>query len=70
MNLPASLPPVVEPDLSPLPGRQHLEGKSSHHFFAGLWIRIHHFSSIRIRIQAKTELSKTISLSNLFETKI
>jgi hypothetical protein len=27
-------------------------------------------SNIRIRIQAKTELSKTISFSNFFETKI
>jgi hypothetical protein len=37
-------------------------------------IRIQHFCSIRIRfrirIQAKTELSKTISFSNFFETKI
>jgi hypothetical protein len=37
-----------------------------YHFWAGLWIRIdliriwiQHFCSIRIRIQAKTELSKT-----------
>jgi hypothetical protein len=51
----------------------------------GLWIRINlipvriwiqHFCSIRIRIQnqiriqAKTELSKTISFSNFFEIKI
>jgi hypothetical protein len=43
----------------------------------GLWIRIdsiriQHFSSIRIRIriQAKTELSNTISFSNFFESKI
>jgi hypothetical protein len=43
----------------------------------GLWIRvdllrirIQHFCSIRIRIQAKTELSKTISFSNFFEIKI
>jgi hypothetical protein len=47
----------------------------------GLWIRIdiiririQHFCSIRIRIrfriQAKTELSKTIFFSNLFEIKI
>jgi hypothetical protein len=36
---------------------------------AGLWIRI---DSMRIwfRIQAKTELSKTISFSNFFEIKI
>jgi selenocysteine-specific elongation factor len=35
-------------------------------------IRIQHFYSIRIRfrIQAKTELSKTISFSNFFEIKI
>jgi hypothetical protein len=33
-------------------------------------IRIQHFCSIRIRIQAKTELSKTISFSNFFEIKI
>jgi hypothetical protein len=45
--------------------------------FPGLWIRIYsmriwiqHFSSIWIRIQAKTKLSKTISFSNLFEIKI
>jgi hypothetical protein len=44
---------------------------------AGLWIRIdllririQHFCSIRIRIQAKTELSKTISFSNFVEIKI
>jgi hypothetical protein len=44
---------------------------------AGLWIRIdliririQHFCSIRIRIQAKTELSKTISFSNIFKIKI
>jgi hypothetical protein len=49
---------------------------------SGLWwiridliqIRIQHFCSIRIqfriRIQAKTELSKTISFSHFFETKI
>jgi hypothetical protein len=45
---------------------------------SGLWtpidllrIRIQHFCSIRIRIriQAKTELSKTISFSNFFEIK-
>jgi hypothetical protein len=47
----------------------------------GLWIRIdfiqirvriQHFCSIRIRIgiQAKTELSRTISFSNFFEIKI
>jgi hypothetical protein len=36
-------------------------------FVAGLWIRI---DLIRIRIQAKTELSKTISFSNFFEIKI
>jgi hypothetical protein len=43
----------------------------------GLWIRIdliririQHFCSIRIRIQAKTELSKIISFSNFFELKI
>jgi hypothetical protein len=29
-----------------------------------------HFCSIRIRIQAKTELSRTISFSNFFEFKI
>jgi hypothetical protein len=34
---------------------------------AGLWIRI---DLIRVRIQAKTELSKTIFFSNLFEIKI
>jgi hypothetical protein len=52
-------------------------------WYAGLWIRIdliririQHFCSIRIRIQnririqAKTELSKTISFSNFFEIKI
>jgi hypothetical protein len=50
-------------------------------FEPGLWIRIdliririQHFCSIRIqfrfRIQAKTELSKTISFSNLSEIKI
>jgi hypothetical protein len=50
-------------------------------FKAGLWIRIdliliqiQHFFSIRIRfrirIQAKTELSKTISFSNFFQIKI
>jgi hypothetical protein len=33
-------------------------------------IRIQHFCSIQIRIQAKTELSKTISFSNFFEIKI
>jgi hypothetical protein len=49
--------------------------------FPGLWIwidfiriRIQHFCSVRIqnriRIQAKTELSKTISFSNFFEIKI
>jgi hypothetical protein len=51
--------------------------------FPGLWIRIdsmririQHFSSIRfririqLRIQAKTELSMTISFSNFFEIKI
>jgi hypothetical protein len=49
-------------------------------FSAGLWIRIDligiripHFCSIRIRIrfriQAKTELSKTILFSNFFEIK-
>jgi hypothetical protein len=48
---------------------------------AGLWIRIdliqiriQHFCSIwiqnRIRIQAKTEILKTISFSNFFEIKI
>jgi hypothetical protein len=44
-------------------------------FSAGLWIRIdlmririQHFCSIRI--QAKTELSKTISFSNFFKSKI
>jgi hypothetical protein len=42
---------------------------------SGLWIRIdliriQHFSSIRIRIQAKTELSKTIAFSNFVEIKI
>jgi hypothetical protein len=44
---------------------------------AGLWIRIdliqiriQHFCSIRIRIQAKTELSKAISFSNFVEIKI
>jgi hypothetical protein len=37
-------------------------------FFPGLWIRIQHFCSIRI--QAKTELSKTISFSNFVEIKI
>jgi hypothetical protein len=44
---------------------------------AGLWIRIdliririQHFYSIRIRIQAETELLKTISLSNFVEIKI
>jgi hypothetical protein len=55
--------------------------RSSH--FPGLWIRIdliririQPFCSIRIRIQnririqAKTELSKTISFSNYFEIKI
>jgi hypothetical protein len=43
----------------------------------GLWIRIdliririQHFCSIRIRSQAKTELSKTISFSNFFKIKI
>jgi hypothetical protein len=37
-----------------------------------LRIRIQHFCSIRIqiRIQAKTELLKTISFSNFFEIKI
>jgi hypothetical protein len=37
-----------------------------------LRIRIQHFCSsrIRFRIQAKTELSKTISFSNFFEIKI
>jgi hypothetical protein len=50
-------------------------------FLSGLWIRIdliririQHFCAIRIRIkfriQAKTELSKTISFSNIFEIKI
>jgi hypothetical protein len=50
------------------------------HFKAGLWIRIdliririQHFCSIRIqnriRIQAKTELSKTISFSNFVKSK-
>jgi low density lipoprotein-related protein 2 len=47
-------------------------------FKAGLWIRIdlmvririQHFCSIRFRIQAKTELLKTISFSNFFEIKI
>jgi hypothetical protein len=43
------------------------------YFTAGLWIRIdliriRHFCSIRI--QAKTELSKTISYSNFFGIKI
>jgi hypothetical protein len=33
----------------------------------GLWIRI---DLIRIRIQAKTELTKTISFSNFVEIKI
>jgi hypothetical protein len=33
-------------------------------------IRIQQFCSIRIRIQAKTEFSKTISFSNFFEIKI
>jgi hypothetical protein len=43
---------------------------------AGLWIRIdliririQHFCSIRIRIQAKTELSKTISFSKFLKSK-
>jgi hypothetical protein len=36
---------------------------------AGLWIRIDSMR-IWIRIQAKTELSKTISFSNFFEIKI
>jgi hypothetical protein len=46
-------------------------------FKSGLWIpidllpiRIQHFCSIRIRIQAKPELLKTISFSNFFEIKI
>jgi hypothetical protein len=46
-------------------------------FLAGLWIRIdliririQHFCSIRFRIQAKTEILKTISFSNFFEIKI
>jgi hypothetical protein len=49
----------------------------SYAFAAGLWIptdliriRIEHFCSIQIRVQAKTELSKTFSFSNFFELKI
>jgi hypothetical protein len=65
-----------------LRGRLHTSrAKGMICLITGLWIRIdlmririQHFFSIRIqfriRIQAKTELSKTISLSNFFEIKI
>jgi hypothetical protein len=50
---------------------------ANQHLRSGLWIRIdllqiriQHFCSIRIRIQAITELSQTISFSNFFDIKI
>jgi hypothetical protein len=54
-----------------------LIGRQQGYLIPGLWIRIdliririQQFCSIRIRIKAKTELSKTISFSNFFEIKI
>jgi hypothetical protein len=73
---------TVAEDLGPILNESIAEDTDNENVFqAGLWIRIdliririQHFCSIRIqfriRIQAKTELSKTISFSNFFEIKI
>jgi septal ring factor EnvC (AmiA/AmiB activator) len=67
--------PVGAKRKRPSDTEERIESLFYEQFFSWLWIRIdsiriQHFSSIRLRIQAKTELSKTISFSNFFEIKI